>query len=229
MTNAALSICYLLVWSNLNFLHNYQWITLPTLSCLVLYSFCANLPHSVIMWLIVLSLSPHNLHLLFCWVLSNLGLIWLVLMAFFYVAIRRDSVSLLKSPFLGHVHVFSCEILLISRLKRPWSCFSSDFCFLVIVVLLVCALSVLFPVAVIIPSLRFSMKSSNRCIDASTLSLMLTSHLLSFLDTHNLSMSSLGYNALCMFISFLVLWFICISSSPVNFKNGLEYLTRGTA
>ena len=40
-------------------------ITLPTQSCLVLYSFSANLLHSLIMWLIVLSLSPHCLHLLF--------------------------------------------------------------------------------------------------------------------------------------------------------------------
>ena len=29
--------------------------------------------------------------------------------------------------------------------------------------------------------------------------------------------------------SFLVLWFICLSSSLVYFKNGSEYLTRGTA
>ena len=31
------------------------------LSCLVLYAFCANLLHSLIMWLIVSSLLPHNL------------------------------------------------------------------------------------------------------------------------------------------------------------------------
>ena len=36
-------------YSNLNFLHNFQWITFPTQSCLLLYSFCANLLHSVIM------------------------------------------------------------------------------------------------------------------------------------------------------------------------------------
>ena len=39
---------------------------LPTQSCLVLYSLCANLLHSLIMCLIVSALSPHNLHLLFC-------------------------------------------------------------------------------------------------------------------------------------------------------------------
>ena len=118
-TGAGLCIYHLLVWSNLNFLHISQWITLPTQSCLVLYSFCANLLHSLIMWLMVSSLSPHSLHLLFCCVLSILALIWLVLTVLFCAAIRRDSVSLLKFPFLGHVQVLSCEMLFISRLKRP--------------------------------------------------------------------------------------------------------------
>ena len=43
-----LCIYYLLVWSNLNFLHNSEWITLSTQSCLVLNSFCANLLQSLI-------------------------------------------------------------------------------------------------------------------------------------------------------------------------------------
>ena len=107
-TGAGLRIYHLLVWSNLNlnFLHISQWIILPTQSCLALYFFCTNLLHSLIMWLIVSSLSPHNLHLLFCCVLSILAFIWLVLMALFCAAIRRDSVSLLRFPFLGQVQVF---------------------------------------------------------------------------------------------------------------------------
>ena len=44
-TGAGLCIYHLLVWSNLIFLHISQWITLPTQSCLALYSFCANLLH----------------------------------------------------------------------------------------------------------------------------------------------------------------------------------------
>ena len=123
---------------------NSQWITLSTKSCLVLYS-CANLLH-LLMWLMVSSLSPHNLHLLFCCVLSILALIWLVLMALFCAAIRRDSVSLLWFPILSHVNVFSCEMFLISRLKRPYH-FSSHFCFLGIVLLVL--LSELFLVDVI--------------------------------------------------------------------------------
>ena len=88
-TGAGLCIHHLFVWSNWNFLHISHLITLPTQSCLVLYSFCANLLHSLIMWLIVSSLSPHSLHLLFCCVLSILALIWFVLMALFCVAITH--------------------------------------------------------------------------------------------------------------------------------------------
>ena len=112
-TGARLCIYHLLVWSNLNFLYISLWITLPTQSCLALYSLCANLLHSLILWLMVSSLSPHSLHLLFCWVLSILTLIWLVLTVLSCAAIRRDSVSLLKFPFLSHFKVLSCEILFI--------------------------------------------------------------------------------------------------------------------
>ena len=117
-TGAGLCIYHLFVWSNWNFLHISQWIILPTQSYLTLYSFCANLLHSLIMWLIVSSLSPHSLHLLFCCVLSILGLIWLVLMALSCAAIRRDSVSLLRFPFLSQVQVFLCKMLFTRRLKR---------------------------------------------------------------------------------------------------------------
>ena len=128
-TGAGLCIYHLLVWSNLNFLHISQWIPLPTQSCLALYSFCANLLHSLIMWLMVSSLSPHSLHLLFYCVLSILVLIWLVLMVLFCAAIRRDSVSLLKFPFLSYVQILSCEMLFISRLNCPMQLFSFPFLF----------------------------------------------------------------------------------------------------
>ena len=118
-TGAGLCIYHLFVWSNWNFLHISQWITLPTQSCLVLFSFCANLLHSLIMWLIVSSLSPHSIYLLFCCVLSILALIWLVLMVLSCAAIRRDSVSHLKFPFHSQVEVFWWEMLFTRRLKRP--------------------------------------------------------------------------------------------------------------
>ena len=40
-------------------------------------------------------------------------------------------------------------------------------------------------------------------------------------------MPSLGYEKLCIVVSFLAFCFICWSSSFVHFKNGPEYLTRG--
>ena len=89
-TDAGLCIYHFFIWSNSNILHIFQWISLSTQLCLVLYSFCANLLHSLILWLMVSSLSSHKLHLLFCCVLSILALIWLVLMALFCAAIRRD-------------------------------------------------------------------------------------------------------------------------------------------
>ena len=116
-TYARLCTYHLFAWSNLNFLHISQWITLSSQSYLVLCSFHTNLLHSL-MWLMVSSLSPHSLHLIFCCVLSILALIWVFLMALFCAAIRRDSVPLLKFPILSHVHVFLCEMF-ISRLKYP--------------------------------------------------------------------------------------------------------------
>ena len=107
-TGTGLCIKHLLLWSNFNFLH--MWITLPNQSCLLLYS-CANLLHLLIMWLIVSSLPPHSLHLLFYYDLSNLALIWLVLMAL--------SCALWRFPFLSQVQVFWCEMVFISRLNRP--------------------------------------------------------------------------------------------------------------
>ena len=115
-TDDGLCIYCLFVWSNFNFLHNFQ---LLTQSGLVLYSFCVNLLHSLIMGLIVSSILPHNIHLLFCCVLSILALIWLVFVMLFCAAIRRVSVPLLRFIFLSHDLVFSCELSLVSRLKRP--------------------------------------------------------------------------------------------------------------
>ena len=124
-TGSKLHIYHLFVWWNLNVLHIFLWITLSTQSCLVLYSFCANLMHSLIMWLIDLSLLPHYLHFLFRCILSSLALIWLVLMTLFCAAVRIDTVSLLMFPFLCNINVF-LWVIFVCRLKRPWICFSSQ-------------------------------------------------------------------------------------------------------
>ena len=62
------------------------------------------------MWLIVSTLALHNLHLLFCSVLSIF--VSTVLIGLFSAAIRRDLDYLLRLPFLSRVQVFSCEISL---------------------------------------------------------------------------------------------------------------------
>ena len=219
-TGAGLCIYHLLAWSDLNFLHISQWITLPTQSCLVLYPLCANWLHSFIMFrLTVSSLSPYSLHLLWCWVLSILALIWLVLMALSCAAIWRDSVSLLRFPFLSRVQVFWCEMVFVVWSGHKVVFFY--FCFLVIVILSSIVLLVSFLMAVISPRSCFSMLSSSRCIDAWTLSSMLASPLLpSFLDAYGRSTSSLGCNALCRVISFLVLWSIFFYSSLVIIWKG---------
>ena len=137
------------------------------------------------MWLIVSSLLPHNLTIS-CFAASYLFLLsydwyfWLCFCAVF----RSDPVSVLRFPFFIHVYVFSCAMLLISRLKRPLSCFSSNFCFLVIVVLLILVFLVLFLLAVVSLSPCFSMQSISRCIYASTLSLMLSSPFSAFFSWH---------------------------------------------
>ena len=100
-TDVGQCIYHLFVRSNRNFLYNSQWIPFPTLSCLDLCPFLANLLHSVITWLIVSFQSSHNLNLRFCCILSILTLIRFVRIALFRAAIRRDSVSLLKFLFLA--------------------------------------------------------------------------------------------------------------------------------
>ena len=122
--------------------------------------------------------------MLFCCVMSILAWTGLVLMMLFCAVIRKDSVSLLKFPFLCRVQVFPCEILLICRLKCPYSWFSSHFCFLVIIVFLILVFLVLFLVTVLNFSLLFFMKSSRHLIDISTLSSMLASLFLLLFLTH---------------------------------------------
>ena len=109
---SGLCIYNLFARSNFNFLHNSPWIALPTQSYLDLYSFYANLLHSLIMWLIVSSLSQHNLHLLFCH-FDMVGPYGVVMWCYW----KRFS-FFLKVSFSYPHHVFSGEMLLVNRLKR---------------------------------------------------------------------------------------------------------------
>ena len=116
-------------------------------------------------------------------------------MALFCATVRRDSVSLLRFPFLSHIQVFFYEMSLVYRSKYSYSFFSSHFCFLAIVVLLILVLFVLFLVAVISISLLFLCS----LIEVSTLSSMLADPLPpSFLEPYTLFISALGCKALCI-------------------------------
>ena len=79
-------------------------------------------------------------------------------MALFCAAIKRDSVSLLGFPFRSYILVFSCKISPVCLLKYPYSCFSSYFSFLVIVVSFVLISSMLLQAAVISFSLIIIIK-----------------------------------------------------------------------
>ena len=135
----------------------------------------------------------------------------------FCVANWRDSFFLLRFPFLSQDQVFSWEISLVYRLKYSHNFFSSDFCFQVIVVLLII---MLFLIAVI--SLFFS----SRLIDISTIFSAGVSSSSFFSWQMQPVMSSLGWKALWIVMNFLVL---CWSSLKFHFKNSPECLTKGTA
>ena len=116
------------------------------------------------------------------------------------------------------------------RLFVTWNihtvAFSPHFCFLVIFALLMLMLSILFLVAVInlFPHFYCILR-----VDSSTISWMLVTALPpSFLGTYSLFTSSLGCKALCIVVSFLVLWSICWSFYLVHFKNGPLYLKKET-
>ena len=118
---------------NFNLTHNSRYITFPTHSCLVLYSFCTSFLHSLIIWLTVPSLSPHSLHLRFFSVLSIFAMTKLVLMAFIILCcLKRFNFSF--QVIISSVQITSWGISLVCRLKYPYSCsffilFSWFYCF----------------------------------------------------------------------------------------------------
>ena len=66
--------------------------------------------------------------------------------------------------------------------------------------------------------------SSNFCIDVSTQPQCWRLLFLLLFLTHSLPMLSLGCKALYIVINFLVFWFIGLSSSVVDLKNGTKYI-----
>ena len=115
----------------------------PVVSSFILS--CANLLHSLIIWLIVLSLSSNHLHLLFC----CLCFLWHSSYGICFVLLSEEIQFLFKdSYFSSHVHVFSCEILLVSQTSIHF--FSLFFCFLIIFFMLMVVLCVLLLLMVVL-------------------------------------------------------------------------------
>ena len=178
------------------------------------------------MWLIILSLSPYNMHPLFCHVLSIWCFTYLVLMALFFPTIGKESVSLKWFPFLKLVQVFSWDISFVGRLKSPYCSFFIQLLFSGYFWSSDVFLSVLFLVDRNSFPSRFFMHSSSRCIDASTLSWMIANPLHTFFFlTHTVRVCQI----LCIKMGFRVLGSICRRSSLVPIKNGSDILTRLTA
>ena len=96
-----------------------------------------------------------------CWfVASYLFLLWYDWSLWHCFVLLLQEIQFLLQDFLFVVtsKFFSREILLVCRLKYPYSCFSSHFCFLVIFILLILVFSVLFLLSVISFLLRFFLR-----------------------------------------------------------------------
>ena len=120
-------------------------------------------------------------------------------MVLFCAVIRRNSVSLLRFPFRGHVQVFSSAISSVYRLKSPYICFSSHFCFLVFVGFLFCLqLSELFCYLLIwLVFVFFNIVLESFCWCVYGVSMLACPLPPSFLGTYIIVyLSSLGYKAL---------------------------------
>lgn len=93
-------------------------ISLPTQLCLFFYYFWANLLHSFIIWLIVVSLSLYSWHILFY--------ISLVLLAFGYEIVlghyNRGTCLLFKWPLLTMYIMSNLKYFLIGLFKWPCNC-----------------------------------------------------------------------------------------------------------
>ena len=117
-TRTDLCIHHLTAWLSFSLLHNSQWVTFLTLSCLLLRSFvpvcyihlsCDYLFH----------FSLNNQHLLIFCILSIFSKsIW-----HYFMLLLIDSLSLLRFPLLSHVQIILWAISLICCLKYLHSFF----------------------------------------------------------------------------------------------------------
>ena len=113
-TVAGLCIYHLLVWSNLNFLHISQWITLPTQSCIPSVPICGI--RLLCEWWFHLC---HGIAYICYFLASYLLLPWYDWFFWRCFELLLGEILFLSKefPFLSHVQVLSYEILFIRRLK----------------------------------------------------------------------------------------------------------------
>ena len=105
----------------LQFPHNFQWTILATLSCFLLYSFCANFSHSLTTWDVVSLFVSHILKFGDRTVLSILCFTQVVRIACSSATHNIAFVSNFKSPFLNRYHVpFLSVVSSISLTNCPW-------------------------------------------------------------------------------------------------------------
>ena len=106
-------IFHLVGGSKFNLLHNSQWTLSSILSYLVWYSFCDSLLYLICdeSFHFLCIIYTYNSVVYYWFSLKHYWSLWLC------AAIRGHSVSLLRFPFRSHVYIFSCEILLVCRLK----------------------------------------------------------------------------------------------------------------
>ena len=160
----------------------------PVVSSLILFAliYCVRLLHD---WSVRLY---HHTTYIYYFVVSYLFLHFCsVLCALFCAAIRSYSVSLLRFFVFSHFQVFSCEIMLVSRLKCQYNYFSFSLWFLVIVCLI--SLSFIF--------FHVIFESLDRCFDA----LFNSGNPLpaSFLGTYSLWNVSLSASSWILFVEVL--------------------------
>ena len=120
-------VCVHTIWQySVN--HNSLCNTFLTHSCQLLYCFCASSHHSLIMWFVVSSLSPRNLHLLFSCPLSIFVFTFICssLWHYFLLLPKRFTIFQVVS-FCSHV--YSCTIFRVYHLNYPYICFSFRFFF----------------------------------------------------------------------------------------------------
>ena len=107
---AGLCIYHLFVWSNWNFWHISQWVTLPTQSWLALYSFCTNLLHSLVLLLLLLLLL-----LLFIHVASEKVISYLIT---WYV--RVQMIEITQNSMFNFLYFFLFSYIKWHSLEKNW-------------------------------------------------------------------------------------------------------------